>query len=190
MTKRFQQMVLVLSTLVASWLGMQAVHELGHVLGGAITGGRVAKVVWHPLAISRTDFASNPSPLVVVWAGPVFGILAPLFVWAILAGFRVPGAFVVRFFAGFCLIANGVYIGAGSFHHVGDCGEMLRHGSAMWQLWLFGTAATAAGLWLWHRQGQHFGFDASGGNVNPRVTYVTLGIALLLLGLGLLIGGR
>ena len=58
------------------------------------------------------------------------------------------------------------------------------------QLWLFGTAATAAGLWLWHRQGQHFGFDASGGNVNPRVTCVTLGIALLLLGLGLLIGGR
>jgi hypothetical protein len=27
------------STLLASWLGMQAVHEAGHVLGAKLTGG-------------------------------------------------------------------------------------------------------------------------------------------------------
>jgi hypothetical protein len=63
---------------------------------------------------------------------------------------RIRGAYALRFFAGFCLVANGLYIGLGSFNHVGDCGEMLRHGSQPWQLWIFGLLAAASGLWLWH----------------------------------------
>src|SRR5262249_34871163 len=81
--KRLPQLTLIVSTLVASWLGMQAVHELGHVLGAWLTGGRVARVVLHPLTISRTDLGHNPSPLAVVWAGPVFGALAPVLLWAV-----------------------------------------------------------------------------------------------------------
>src|SRR5262245_29583041 len=108
---------------------MQAVHEAGHVLGARVTHGRVAHVVLHPLTISRTDLWDNPSPLVVVWAGPVFGVAAPALTWALAAAARLPGAFVLRFFTGICLIANGVYIGIGSFAGVGDCGQMLRHGS-------------------------------------------------------------
>jgi len=69
---------LILSMLAGSWLGMQAVHELGHVLGALMTGGRVARVVLHPTTISRTELVTNPSPLIVVWGGPVFGALAPL----------------------------------------------------------------------------------------------------------------
>src|SRR5947209_4265019 len=118
---------------------MQAVHEFGHVCGAWLTGGRVAHVVLNPLTISRTDLADNPRPLVVVWAGPVVGVLLPVALWLAAAGVRMPGAFVLRFFAGFCLLANGLYIGAGSFDRVGDCGEMLRHGSEPWQLWLFGA---------------------------------------------------
>src|SRR3954468_21842305 len=102
---------------------MQVVHEFGHVLGAHLTGARVERVVLHPLTISRTDLADNPRPLTIAWAGPVFGILAPLCVWVIAAAARMPGAFVLRFFAGFCLVANGLYIGVGSFGHVGDCGE-------------------------------------------------------------------
>ncbi len=60
------------------WLGMMGVHEVGHVLAGIFTGGTVTKVVVHPLAISRTDIAPNPMPLIVVWAGPLIGVLLPL----------------------------------------------------------------------------------------------------------------
>src|SRR5947209_3664633 len=99
---------------------MQAVHESGHVLGAWFTGGRVSRVVLHPLAISRTDLSDNPHPLLVVWGGPVVGVSAPLLLWAGSAAVRLAGAFMLRFFAGFCLLANGLYIGVGSFDRVGD----------------------------------------------------------------------
>jgi len=137
---------------------MQAVHELGHALGAWLTGGRIERIVLHPLTISRTDVGENPHPLIVAWAGPVIGVLVPLSLWAVAKAFQVPGAFLFRFFAGFCLVVNGLYIGLGSFAHIGDCGEMLRHGSQLWQLWLFGLLTAPLGLFLWHKQGPHFGF--------------------------------
>jgi hypothetical protein len=93
---------------------MQAVHELGHVVGAWVTGGKVTKVVLYPLTISRTDLAENPHPLVVVWCGPILGVVLPMILWGLAASFVMPGAFV-RFFAGFYLIANGAYIAFGSF---------------------------------------------------------------------------
>jgi hypothetical protein len=78
-----RQMVLITTTILSSWLGVQAVHELGHVAGAWITGGGVAKVVLSPLTISRTDLADNPYPLIVVWAGPIIGSLLPLGPWAL-----------------------------------------------------------------------------------------------------------
>jgi hypothetical protein len=103
---------------------------------------------------------------------------------------RLPGAFVLRFFAGFCLIANGAYIAAGSFGRVGDCGEMLRHGSAVWQLWLFGAVAVPAGLWLWHRLGPHFGLGPARRRVSAGVACASLVVCLGLLALALVVGGE
>src|SRR4051794_7181530 len=100
---RLHQCVLIVSTLLLSWLGMMAVHELGHVLGAWVTGGTVAKVILHPLTISRTDLAHNPHPLYVVWAGPVVGVVLPLLAWLIARAARWPEAYLLRFFAGFCL---------------------------------------------------------------------------------------
>jgi hypothetical protein len=137
---------------------MQAVHELGHVLGAWATGGRVARVVLHPLTISRTDLAENPHPLVVAWFGPLFGAAAPLVLWLLAASLRLPGTFVIRFFAGFCLVANGAYLGGGALVGIGDAGDLLRHGAPSWCLCLFGGLAAAAGLGLWHGQGRHFGW--------------------------------
>jgi hypothetical protein len=186
---RVHQVVLIVSTVLGSWLGMQAIHEAGHVLGAWLTGGQVARVVLHPLTISRTDLADNPHPLVVVWAGPLVGVAAPLLVWGVATAARVPWAFVLRFFAGFCLLANGLYIGLGSFDRVGDCGEMLRHGSEAWQLWLFGAVAAPVGLWLWHRQGPHFGLGSANGQVSRGAAYGSLVACLALLVLGFAVGG-
>ena len=91
----------------------------------------------------------------------------------------MPGSFVSRFFAGFCLIANGAYIAFGSFDRIGDCGEMLRYGSRTWQLWLFGAITIPTGFWLWHRQGIHFGFGSANGKVDVRIGYTILVISLL-----------
>lgn len=188
--RRVHQTVLIVSAILGSWFGMQAIHEAGHVLGAWLTSGRVARVVLNPLTISRTDLAENPRPLVVVWAGPVVGVLAPLVIWGVAAAARALWAFVLRFFAGFCLLANGLYIGLGSFEGVGDCGEMLRHGSKMWHLWIFGALTAPAGLWLWHRQGPHFGLGAAKGQVNCGAAYGSLIVFLALCVLGFAFGGQ
>jgi hypothetical protein len=188
--KRLHQGILIFSTLLGSWLAMQAVHETGHVLGAWMTGGQVARVVLHPLAISRTDLAHNPHPLLVVWAGPVLGVLLPLAIWGVALGLRMPGAFLLRFLAGFCLVANGIYIGLGSFDRVGDCGEMLRHGAAIWQLWLFGAITVPTGIWFWHRQGPHFGLGSAKREVSRAVAYASLATFATLLVLGFLVDGQ
>jgi hypothetical protein len=149
-----------------SWLAMQAVHELGHVLAAKATGGTVARVVIHPLAISRTDLSSNPAPTAVAWGGPLAGVMLPLLA---AGGVRLRRARFGRetndghverrwkvvqaladYFAGLCLIANGTYIGIGSFGGVGDAGDLLRQGAPPWLLRTFGAVCSATGLWIWH----------------------------------------
>jgi len=184
------QTILIGSTILASWLGMQAVHEFGHMLGAWLTGGQVTRVVLWPLGFSRTDVGNNLHPLAVAWTGPVVGVLMPLLLWMIACAIRMPGAFVLRFFAGFCLVANGLYIGLGSFGHVGDCNEMLRYGSALWQLWTFGAVATILGFALWHRQSALFGLGPTASRVSPTIAYVVLGVSLTMLVFGFAIHGR
>ena len=129
--QRLQQIAFVVSLLALSWMGMMATHELGHVLGALVSGGIVERVVVHPLTISRTDVTPNPNPLIVVWLGPIVGCILPL-VAAMLVPQRLPFARrTAMFFAGFCLLANGAYIAVGSIDKVGDCGEMLKHGSPL-----------------------------------------------------------
>jgi hypothetical protein len=190
MQTRFHQVVLIGSVLLASWLGMQAVHEFGHFVGAWLTGGQVARMVLHPLTISRTDLSHNPDPLLVVWAGPVLGCLLPLAAWGVAAALGWPEAYLLRFFAGFCLVANGAYIAGGSFDRVGDAGVMLRLGSSPWWLWGFGALTVPAGLWLWHRQGPHFGLGLAGGKVSAVAAYFCLAVLLALIVLGLVIDGE
>jgi hypothetical protein len=83
-----------------------------------------------------------------------------------------PAAYLLRFFAGFCLIANGCYVGAGVLDPVGDARELLRNGAAAWQLGLYGLLTVPAGLYLWHGQGKYFGRD----NVRPRTAIVVMAL--------------
>lgn len=147
-TARLRQIALIVCMLSWSWLAIMVVHEGGHVFAGLLTGGTIECVVLHPLAISRTDLGENPHPLLVSWAGPVIGCMAPVLAWLVLHQSRLSLAPFARFFAGFCLVANGVYLGLGAWTGDGDAGDLLGGGAHTWQLVAFGLAASACGFRL------------------------------------------
>lgn len=169
------------SLLLLCWLGMQVVHELGHVLAAWVTGGRVTALVLHPLAISRTDVSPNPEAFVVVWGGPIVGTVGPLLVWSFVSWLRWRSAYLWRFFAGFCCVANGVYIGTGVIDPVGDAAEMLRLGSPLWVLGAFGVVATVMGFALWNGEGEQFGLGPRGSAIDrSHVAAVVVLLALVI----------
>ncbi|REJ70944.1 MAG: hypothetical protein DWQ34_23695 [Planctomycetota bacterium] len=162
------QILLIASTLAASWLGMQIVHEAGHVLGAWATGGTVLGVELKPWSISRTDVSPNPHPLIERWSGPLVGGVAPCAAWLLAVAARIRWAYLLRFFAGFCLVANGAYIGAGVVAPVGDAADILREMPAKWPLAAFGVVTIPLGFLLWNGQGPHFGLGTADGQVNRR----------------------
>lgn len=188
--KRLDQIVLIGTFVGFSWLGMQGVHELGHVLGAAATGGQVTKVVLHPCTISRTDVYPNPHPLVVVWAGPVVGVVLPLLAFLIARALRSPGVYLFRFFAGFCLIANGGYIGVGAIQGLADAEDMLRHGSSRWQLILFGILTASLGLYLWNGLGPKFGLGQGKGSVSRAAALTSLALFVVVAAIEMAIGSK
>ena len=187
---RLPQFVLIAATALLAWLLMQVVHECGHSLLGWLTGGEVRRVVLHPLTISRTDLDANPHPLVVCWAGPVFGSIAPVLFWLTARTMKWSGEFWLRFFAGFCLIANGAYLAVGSFDHIGDAGDLLKHGSPVWMLWLFGAVTITVGLRLWHGLGQRFGLGPQATLIRWSAALIVMGALLVTVTLEALLSGR
>jgi hypothetical protein len=171
--KRQHQLVIIGSTLAFSWLAMQAVHELGHVIAAWLSGDRVEQVILHPATVSQTRLAANPHPQFVAWMGPIVGILLPAaaLLAARIAGWRA--RYLFQFFTGFCLVANGAYLAFGSLGRIGDAGDLLDHGAAPWLLWLFGLVTIPGGLWLWHGLGPQFGLG-QGGHVERADGYVML----------------
>ena len=180
-SNRVFQILLIGTFVPFCWLAMQVVHELGHVLLAWATKGAVTKVALHPLIVSRTDLAENPNPLAVVWGGPLLGSLIPLVAFGAASVSRMPGVYLFRFFAGFCLVANGVYIGTGWLIANGaDPGVMVEYGSPTWLLVIFGLLTFPAGLYLWHRQGHYFGLAEANGYVSKLAAAIS---AALLVGL-------
>lgn len=188
--RRIAPLALLGSLCVLSWMLMQLVHELGHVAGAALAGGAVERVVWHPLSISRTDLSENPAPLLIAWAGPLVGVGLPLAAWGVAAMTNSSVTALLRFFAGFCLIANGAYLGIGSFLRIGDCETLLAHGAPIGTLWLFGAAAVPLGLLLWHRLGPDLGWGPQARQVPASRVIVVAGAAVLVIALGFLFGGE
>ena len=188
--KRLDQIVLIGTFLGFSWLAMQAVHELGHVLGGKAGGGTVNKVVLYPTTISRTDVSPNPHPLLEVWSGAAVGAILPLAVFLVAAVCRCPGLYLFRFFAGFCLVANGFYLGIGGVLALADAEELLMYGSSRWQLILFGIATVPLGLYLWHGLGPHFGLGEARGKVSRSATVVSLCLFAAVVAVEMVVGKR
>jgi hypothetical protein len=140
-----------------SWHLMQAVHELGHVVAAIVVGRTVERIVLHPLEISRTEVAGGTT-LVIAAAGPLAGIALPLAVWGVVRIGSLPGAWLAQFFAAFCLVANGAYIGGDAFVLGGDGKDLIRAGVPVWLLVMAGGAALVAGLLLLRGVGAALGF--------------------------------
>ena len=186
-----RRLILALAIGYGSWLGMMAVHELGHIAHALLSGGRVAAVSLPLLGFSQTIVWPNPREHFVAWGGALWGTALPLLACAAVHLFargprpspphrpsdplprpsdarpRVPA--LLRFFAGFCLIANGVYLGLGWTRHAGDAGDLLRLGTPVWVMVAFGVACFTGGLAVWHTLGRVSDFflparprDASG----------------------------
>ena len=188
--KRTEQLVLIGTFLGCCWLSMQAVHELGHVLAAWLSGGEVVKVALHPAIISRTDLGGDPHPLFVVWAGAIVGALLPLTVFMLARICRFAGVYMFRFWAGFCLIANGVYVACGPDQGGADSAVMMAYGSPRLLLLGFGLVTVPLGLYLWHRQGNYFGLGEANGKVDRQATLVAILLFIAIVGLELLIDSR
>jgi hypothetical protein len=188
--QRYHQLVFAASLVALCWLAMMAVHELGHVVGALVTGGSIERVVLYPLAISRTDVSPNPHPAIVVWLGPIIGSVLPLAIFAVVPRrFTVPRK-VARFFAAFCLIANGAYIAFGSIGGVGDCGEMLRSGTPQWVLFTFGAVTIPLGFSVLHALGSLHRFINNPSIVTRRMAYLAFSALLLAMAVGFTLSPR
>jgi len=133
---------------------MMLVHEFGHMIHAWVSGGVVSHLEFGLLEFSRTDFSHNPHPLFVAWGGAIWGCLIPLAL--VVASDRLGrrARWSARFFAGFCLIANGAYLGTGWTLMAGDAGDLVRLGPRPWHLVIFGVVTAGAGLYLWHGLGR------------------------------------
>jgi len=187
---RRDQILLIFSFVAFSWLAMQAVHEFGHVLGAWASDGKVRQVVLYPTLISRTDLADNPHPLMVALAGPLLGMLLPVCFWFLARLGHMPGAFLLRFFAGFCLVANGMYLGIGCLEQLGDAADLMAGGVSGWLLLAGGAMTAAAGFYLWHDQGTWFGMGSAQGKVDRKAAILSLVLLLGILAAEFLGGNR
>ena len=152
---QLRRWLFILLFLNLCWFGMQAVHEFGHVLAAWGSGATVERVVLLP--ISRTDTGNVEYPLFVYGAGAMFGTAFPVLLWLIVRLFQWRTAYLFRFFAGFCLVANGAYIGCGfSVSGPTDAGLLIEYGASRLVLVLFGVLCMSGGLFLWHDQSRYF----------------------------------
>ena len=174
--RRCLQILLIVSFIAFSWLAFMVVHEFGHALTAWLTGGSVALMVLHPQQISWTTFSSNPHPQLTAWGGALGGSVFPVVFLLIARRLRSPGLYLFRFFAGFCLIANGLYLFVDSFGRGGDGHTLIQYGASQWELLLFGIVATPLGFWLWHGLGPHFGLGAARGRVSGSAAVISVSL--------------
>ena len=152
---QFRRAAFLLFFVTVCWCGMLAVHEFGHILAAWSSGAVVMQVVLLP--VSYTVTANVQYPLFVYGAGAVVGTIVPLLLWLCVRQCCPKVAYLFRFFAGFCFVANGTYIGF-DFSTAGptDAGLLIEHGASRGILLLFGVLCLTSGLCLWNGESKHF----------------------------------
>ncbi|WP_432797864.1 hypothetical protein [Poriferisphaera sp. WC338] len=142
-------LIKLILTPIICWYGMLFTHKLGHIAAALLTDATGINLHFPLLGFPQTIVQHNPHPLLEIWAGPTLGNLMPL-------GLLLLSIRAKRFqnfaatFTGFCLLANGAYIGLGGIDQIGDAGDLLRHSSPLWILILFGITSISFGLYIWH----------------------------------------
>jgi hypothetical protein len=142
--------------LTASWYAMMIVHELGHVLAAWATGSTLSGVVVPWVGLSQTVIPVYRHPTWVVGTGPIVGVLVPIAAWGAGRSLGASRAWleVLRFFAGFCLVANGAYMASAFLSPAGDTEDLLALSVPVWAFGAPGLLALAAGLWVWNGLGK------------------------------------
>ncbi len=160
---------------------MQAVHELGHVFHAWLSGGTVTAVVLYPLEISRTDVSPDPHPQFVAWGGPLWGCLIPIGVYSVSRWRKWSRTWLLAFFSGFCLIANGGYLLGGSLYPVGDAERLLSTGAPRIALSAFGIFTVGGGLFLWNGLGKYFGLGKEAREIDVAAARVLAVLTLIVI---------
>jgi hypothetical protein len=139
--------------LYACWLGMLAVHELGHAMHAWNTRGSVVSMTIPWFGFSQTLTAGTSYPRYVVWGGAEWGCGIPLLACglALLVRGRRGVPELLKFFTGFCLIANGLYLGLFWMGRNNDASDLVRMGESPLTLIAFGIVATVSGFYMWHK---------------------------------------
>lgn len=169
----------VMSLGLLSWLMMQVLHELGHVIAAWAVGSTVVNVDLHPLRISETTISPQPVPRIVIWARPVLGSLLPILIWISMRKSVWSPCF--RFFAGFCLIANGAYLGSGVWEPVGDAFDLVQASTPRWQLGLFGAITLPCGIWYWDGLQHKLGIGSSAEQTSWQRFFIIAALLTLLI---------
>jgi hypothetical protein len=149
---RFPLILLRMVVPVLAWYAMEAVHELGHVIGA---GGRVAAVHIPLVGFSMTEYEDGIGTVRSIACGPALGATMPLIL--LLAPRRRLAGRIARFFAGFCLVANGAYMLAGAYMNEGDAGDLIGFGVTRVSIMVPALLALGLGLWVLHRNGRWAG---------------------------------
>jgi hypothetical protein len=90
-----------------------------------------------------------------VWGGPVWGSVVPLIGWLLVRRKSIKLLNIAfGFFTGLCLVANGAYLGMGWTMSAGDAAELIKLGTPIWLLIVFGLTTSVLGLYIWHTLGR------------------------------------
>lgn len=151
MTKeKYAQWLKLLITAILCWYPFMCLHELGHILSAQFTGGRIQEIILVPWKFSQTVIRHSHHPLIDAWAGPLLGVTLPLFAYSLHKKFKRENDFL-SILTGFCLMANGLYIGLGWIDKVGHAGDIITHNFSIISMILFGIISSTTGLFIWHQ---------------------------------------
>ncbi|OYP38950.1 hypothetical protein CGZ80_01535 [Rhodopirellula sp. MGV] len=116
-------------------------HEVGHLIGGGISGATLVHYDLAPWRLPYSLHQPDPAPLLTLWGGPVFGIAG---VGLIAMVVRHPST---RFIADFCLLANGTYLAVAWFtgERTLDTARLLNAGASPLSILLFCAATIPLG---------------------------------------------
>lgn len=134
------------------WVLMLLTHEVGHGAVALLTGGEVISVELRPGVPGHTLVNPNPQPDGVIWGGFLSGCLLPLGAWAAARAIHPAAAGDLRLLAGFCLLANGVYLAAGGSESLTDPGVLLSLGWSWPVLLAIGVLLAGPGYGLFRRE--------------------------------------